>query len=137
MMYVNPTMPQGVNPVEDTVKRLRGGNVLIDKVVNRVRFKSTDDYAYCPYCRQRAMRGDPENWKDGLRTLWIVTHKRLLKITKDEGRNNWEKRFECDVCKKEITEEDFLECRPVAGFVPKVVDLSKINLDDPNFINDF
>lgn len=115
----------------------KNNGVLLDKILSRKRLSTSSPYNYCPRCAERTKRGEGENWRASLNPLWSVTHKLLIDIGGGFAKPRFDTVFECDVCKKEITEQDYLDCRPDRGNANKSIDLSKVDINDPEFFKRF
>lgn len=129
-----------MDAMTESLSRIRkGSDVILEKVVWREQLKSSSEWSYCPYCKQRARRSDGANWKQSLHPLWLAKYAVFIRIDKTHGRWIQESRYECPVCKgidgkpRTITEDDFLECRPVEpNYAKHDIDISKIDFSNPS-----
>ncbi|MBR1713509.1 MAG: hypothetical protein IJ717_00995 [Treponema sp.] len=129
-----------MDAMTESLSRIRtGSDVILEKVVWRKQLKSSSEWNYCPYCKQRARRSDGANWKQSLHPLWMTTYAVFIRIDKTHGRWIQESRYECPVCKgidgkpRTITEDDFLACRPVEpNYAKHDVDISRIDFSNPS-----
>lgn len=114
--------------------KLDGNGVLAEREIGREMFSGTSDYSYCPHCaRQLKMRFGKE-WKAHSSPMWAIRYKLLIKVSNTVGKVIYETRWFCPLCKKTVTEDDFIEvyCSSTTK-EPSLVDLTKLNMNDPNF----
>lgn len=124
------------------LSRARLGNLLAERVVGRRQCGRENEGGYCPRCASSARRmyGDP--WREHLAPMWQVRYKILVQVNESTGRIGYETRYQCPHCRRTMTESQLCDeiimfrCGP-RDYRSPLVDLSKVDLSDPNFVAGF
>lgn len=116
-----------------------GKFVIAERLISQNSQMPESDYSFCPYCAVRMRRSYPADWKQYAKPLISMRYKLLLRISSETGRIAYETRWYCPTCKRNITEDDFIAvyCKPYEQQESPIVDLRKVNVNDPDFARCF
>lgn len=113
--------------MQKALGNVKPSNIVINKVIKRTQFSNKDNiFAYCPYCVERVQRDPKGDFKKDLSPLWVNLHYIVIDMGDGYGKEDFENSLECLICKKEITEEDFLKCRKPGVRAGSLIKLSEI-----------
>lgn len=134
------------NTLQQVIAKTPVTNILKSKYVGGSYFKDVNNiYAYCPYCIARNKRAnaiakqeDKTDVKAGLQTLRLNHFKTVIQVDNQYAKIVFETKMFCNVCKKEITTDDFEKFYvDTVGKEPNIIDLTKVDINSPEFLASF
>lgn len=113
--------------------KMTGNNVLADRVIGKTMLNTESDYSFCPRCADKNRRSFGKEWKAHIQPMWAERHKLLLRISEKVGKISYETKWICPNCNQYVTEDDFIAVYCAGKAESSLVDLTNVNLNDPNF----